>query len=53
MEGLQYIGMKIRRQEKPLLRWVVTCALFLFSAGVPVHAGLIKPDVDYSNYQTP
>ena len=53
MEGLQYIGMKIRRQEKPLLRWVVTCALFLFSTGVPVHAGLIKPDVDYSNYQTP
>src|SRR5215472_7268326 len=47
------VGMKISRQEKPLVRWVATCALFLFSTGVPVHAGLIKPDVDYSNYQTP
>jgi hypothetical protein len=27
--------------------------LVFFCSSVPVRAGLLKPDVDYSNYQTP
>jgi hypothetical protein len=44
---------KINHQQKPLVGLVAICALLLFSSGVPVNAGLLKPDVDYSNYQTP
>jgi hypothetical protein len=37
---------------KPLAGWIATWALF-FSPCVPVHAGLLKADVDFSNYNTP
>jgi len=43
---------KISRRVKPLASWVATCAL-LFSPCVPVHAGLLKRDVDFSNYDAP
>ena len=43
---------KISRRVKPLAGWVATCAL-LFSQCVPVHAGLLKADVDFSNYDKP
>ncbi len=43
---------KISRRVKPLSGWVATCAL-LFSPCVPVHAGLPKADVDFSNYDNP
>src|SRR5258708_40082363 len=43
---------KIGRQVKPLASWVATSAL-LFSPCVPVHAGLLKSDVDFSNYNAP
>src|SRR5258708_9601397 len=43
---------KIRRRGKPVASWVATCAL-LFSPCVPVHAGLLKGDVDFSNYDAP
>jgi len=47
------VGRKINRPEKLLLSCLATCALFALCSSVPVQAGLIKPDVDYSNYQTP
>ena len=43
---------KISRRLKPLASWVATCVL-LFSPCIPVHAGLLKADVDFSNYDTP
>jgi hypothetical protein len=43
---------KISRRVKPLASWVATCAL-LFSPCVPIHAGLLKGDVDFSNYDAP
>ena len=43
---------KISRGVKPLAIWVATCAL-LFSPCVPVHAGLLKADVEFSNYDAP
>ena len=43
---------KISRGVKSLAIWVATCA-WLFSPCVPVHAGLLKADVDFSNYDTP
>jgi hypothetical protein len=43
---------KISRRVKPLASWVATCAL-LFSPCVPVYAGLLKGDVDFSNYDAP
>src|SRR6266403_2742884 len=43
---------KISRRVNPLASWVATCAL-LFSPCVPVHAGLLKGDVDFSNYDAP
>jgi hypothetical protein len=43
---------KINRRVKPLASWVATCAL-LFSPCVPTHAGLLKRDVDFSNYDAP
>src|ERR1700748_2289281 len=47
------VGRKINRPAKPLFSWVTTCALFAFCSSVPVQAGLLKPDVSYSDYQTP
>ncbi|HEX6567015.1 MAG TPA: hypothetical protein VF020_22180 [Chthoniobacterales bacterium] len=47
------VGRKINRPPKPIVSLVATCALFAFCSSVPVHAGLLKPDVSYSNYQTP
>jgi hypothetical protein len=44
--GLQQ---QIKRRVKPLGSWVATSAL-LFTPCVPVHAGLLKGDVDFSNY---
>jgi hypothetical protein len=43
---------KINRRMKALASWVATCAL-LFSPCVPVHGGLLKADVDFSNYDVP
>jgi len=43
---------KIKRRVKPLASWVAMCAL-LFSPFVPVHGGLLKGDVDFSNYDAP
>jgi hypothetical protein len=43
---------KIKRRVKPLVSWVATCAL-LFSPCVPVQAGLLKRDIDFSNYDAP
>src|ERR1700730_15065557 len=43
---------KIKRRVKPLASWVAACAL-LFSPCVPVHGGLRKGDVDFSNYDAP
>jgi hypothetical protein len=43
---------KISRGLKLLASWIATCAL-LFSPCVPVHGGLLKADVDFSNYDTP
>jgi hypothetical protein len=43
---------KISRRIKPLASWVATLALLL-SPCVPVHAGWLKPDVDFSNYDQP
>jgi hypothetical protein len=43
---------KIGRRIKPLASWVLTCALF-FCPCIPVRAGWLKPDVDYSNSDTP
>jgi hypothetical protein len=40
------------RRVKPLVSWVASCALLL-SPCVPVHAGLLKEDVDFSNYDAP
>jgi hypothetical protein len=43
---------KINRQVKPLASWIATCTL-LFSHCILVHGGLLKPDVDFSNYNVP
>ena len=43
---------KISRGVKRLAIWVASCAL-LFSPCVPVHAGLLKADVEFSNYDAP
>jgi hypothetical protein len=43
---------KLSRRLKPLASWVATCAL-LFSPCAAVHGGLLKPDVDFSNYNVP
>src|SRR6516164_4982643 len=49
VRGLQQ---KINRRVKPLAVWLATCAL-LFSPCVAVHGGLLKPDVNFSNYNVP
>jgi hypothetical protein len=43
---------KISRRFNPLASWVAACAL-LFSPCVAVHGGLLKADVDFSNYDVP
>ena len=43
---------KIRRRVKSLASWVATCVLLL-SPCMPVDAGFLKADVDFSNYDTP
>jgi hypothetical protein len=43
---------KISRGVKPLAGWVAMCAL-LFSLCIPVQGGLLKADVDFSNYDVP
>src|SRR5271166_3750570 len=43
---------KISRGVKALAGWVAMCAL-LFSLCIPVQGGLLKADVDFSNYDTP
>jgi hypothetical protein len=43
---------KAGRRISPVASSVAACAL-LFSLSASVHGGLLKPDVDYSNYQTP
>jgi hypothetical protein len=43
---------KISRRVTPLANWVATCVL-LFSLCVAVHGGLLKADVDFSNYDVP
>ncbi len=43
---------RIQRRINPLASWVATCAL-LFNPCVSVHAGLLKADVDFSNFDVP
>ena len=43
---------RISRRAKPLASWIVYYAL-LFSLCVSVGAGLLKADVDFSNYDVP
>src|SRR5260221_3098457 len=43
---------RISRRVKPLASWIVYYVLF-FSLCVSVGAGLLKADVDFSNYDTP
>src|SRR5258707_13076166 len=43
---------RIKRRINPLASWVATCAL-LFNPCVSVGAGLLKADVDFSNYDVP
>jgi hypothetical protein len=43
---------KISRRVKPLASWIATCVLLL-SPCARVHAGFLKADVDFSNYDTP
>ena len=43
---------KIKRRINPLASWVAICAL-LFSPCIPIHAGLLKAEVDFSNYDVP
>jgi hypothetical protein len=47
------VGRKVNRRQKPIVSLVATCGLFAFCSSVPVQAGLLKPDVSYSDYQTP
>ena len=47
--GVQW---RIRRRVKPLASWVVYYALF-FSLWVSVGAGMLKAEVNFSNYDTP
>ena len=47
------VGIKISRPERLFVSRAAACVLFVFCSSVPVQAGLLKPDVDYSDYQTP
>jgi hypothetical protein len=52
LPGRRGVQRKISRGVKRLAIWVATGAL-LFGPCVPVHAGLLKPDVEFSNYDAP
>jgi hypothetical protein len=52
LPGRPNIPWKVRRRTHLVASCIAACAS-LFSISVPVHGGLLKPDVDYSNYQTP
>src|SRR5258708_7707749 len=52
LPGGRGVQRTISRRLKPLANWVATCVL-LFSPCISVHAGLLKADVDFSNYDTP
>src|SRR3984957_14017808 len=52
LSGGRGVQRKISRGVKPLAIWIATCAL-LFSPCIPVHGGLLKADVDFSNYEVP
>src|SRR6478735_5998124 len=43
---------EISGRVKPFVSWVTMCAL-LFSPCVSAHGGLLKRDVDFSNYNEP
>lgn len=43
---------KISRRVNYLVRWVAACVL-VFGPCVPVRGGWLKPDIDFSNYNTP
>ena len=47
------VGRNLNRPKKLLVSWVASYTLVVLGSSVPVHAGLLKADVDYSNYQTP
>jgi hypothetical protein len=46
------VNRKIDRRVRPLASWVAACA-FLLSQYIPVQAGLLKADVNFSNYDVP
>jgi hypothetical protein len=52
LPGGRGVQPKIKRPVKPLAGWVTMCAL-LFGPCLPVYAGLLKADVDFSNYDGP
>ena len=52
LSGGRGVQRTISRRLKPLAGWVAACVLF-FSTCISVHAGLLKADVDFSNYDTP
>src|SRR5260370_2603539 len=52
LPSVRGVQRKISRGVKRLAIWFATCAL-LFSPCVPVHAGLLKAEVDFSNYDAP
>jgi hypothetical protein len=52
LPGGRGVQRKMKPRVKLLAGWVTTCVL-LFSPCVPVHGGLLKPDVDFSNYDVP
>jgi hypothetical protein len=52
LPGGRVVQRKIKPRAKPLVSWFATCAL-LFSPCVPVQAGLLKRDVEFSNYDVP
>ena len=43
---------KTSRRFRPLASWVAACVLLL-SPSLPLYGGLLKPDVDFSNYDVP
>jgi hypothetical protein len=47
------LAIKICRRAGLRSSWVAIWILSLWGSSIPGHAGLIKPDVDYANYQTP
>jgi hypothetical protein len=52
LPGGRGVQRKIKKPVKSFASWVATAVLF-FSPCVPVHGGLRKGDVDFSNYDVP